>query len=120
LGPRFYGPFEIEERVDKVAYKLKLPSGSAIHPVLHVSQLKKHIARGQTISPTIHILGTDGQLHIFPEYILARRAIKKPNEAIPQLLVKWSNLSESDASWEDYASLKDVYPNALLEDKNVF
>jgi Chromo (CHRromatin Organisation MOdifier) domain len=63
---------------------------------------------------------SDGQLHIFPEYILAHRSIKRHNEVVSQLLVKWSNLSESDALWEDYASLKDLYPNAFLEKKNVF
>jgi hypothetical protein len=93
LGPRFYEPFEIEDCIGEVAYKLRLPSGSTIHPVLHVSQLKKHIARGQTISPTLSILGTDDQLRIFPEYILTHRAIKRHNEAVLQLLVKWSNLS---------------------------
>jgi Chromo (CHRromatin Organisation MOdifier) domain len=72
------------------------------------------------MSPTLPIISLDGQLKLFPEYILARRAIKRNNEAIPQLLVKWTNLSEEDASWEDYTTLKASYPDALLEDKQVF
>jgi hypothetical protein len=40
LNPCFYGPFEIEERVGTTVYLLRLPAGSAIHPILHVSQLK--------------------------------------------------------------------------------
>jgi Chromo (CHRromatin Organisation MOdifier) domain len=120
LGPHFYGPFEIEDHVGQVTYRLRLPSGSAIHPVIHISQLKRHISRGQNVSPTLPISGSDGQLHIFPKNILDRRAIKPNNEVVPQLLVKWSNLSEDDSSWEDYSFLREHYPDAMLEDKQVF
>jgi hypothetical protein len=42
LAPHYIGPYEIIEACGPVAYKLKLPPRmSAIHNVLHVSQLKK-------------------------------------------------------------------------------
>lgn len=41
LSPRFYGPYEITERVGKVAYKLQFPQTAQIHLIFHVSQLKR-------------------------------------------------------------------------------
>ena len=45
LSPLYVGPYEILQRVGKVAYELKLPSEfSSVYPVFHISMLKKYIS----------------------------------------------------------------------------
>ncbi|KAJ1702741.1 hypothetical protein LUZ63_002520 [Rhynchospora breviuscula] len=120
LGMKYYGPFEIIEKIGKLAYKLNLPPGSQIHPVFHVSQLKKRVGDGHIVNPKLPIMGPAGKFREEPEKILDRRIVKRNNAAQVQVLIKWSNQSEEDASWIDYDVLKEKYPHFALEDKDNF
>jgi hypothetical protein len=44
LSPRYIGPYLITARVGSLAYRLQLPeSMTRVHPVFHVSMLRKYI-----------------------------------------------------------------------------
>ena len=47
LSPRFRGPFKIFKKVGQVAYKLQLLESSKVHPVFHVSRLRKYLFPGK-------------------------------------------------------------------------
>lgn len=70
LAPRFYGSFQVVSRVGKVAYKLQLPDSALIHPVFHVSLLKKKLGHNITANPTLPPVSDDGILQVEPVAVL--------------------------------------------------
>ncbi|WMV08991.1 hypothetical protein MTR67_002376 [Solanum verrucosum] len=52
LSPIYVGPYQILRRIGKVAYELELPNELAlVHPVFHVSLLKKYVGDLTSIVP---------------------------------------------------------------------
>ena len=117
LAHRFYGPFPIEKCIGKVAYQLQLPTGSLIHPVFHVSLLKKKIGDSSAHCPTLPPLTDDGALSIEPAEIIDTRWLKKRGKFFEECLVKWKHLSVEDATWENAVELQDRFPDLNFEDK---
>ncbi|KAJ4759850.1 polyprotein [Rhynchospora pubera] len=119
LSSKYFGPYEILEKIGLVAYKLNLPTTSQIHPVVHVSLLKKHIGRKYTPSSVLPELNAEGNLHIAPIKVLARRHIKRNNEGVPQIQIQWQGMTVDESTWEDYYKIKADYPQFLLEVENL-
>ncbi|PSR86095.1 Transposon Tf2-6 polyprotein [Actinidia chinensis var. chinensis] len=70
LASRFYGPYLIEKRVGKVAYRLQLPEGSRIHPIFHVSLLKKKMGEAYATSNDLPPITNEGEFIMEPEGIV--------------------------------------------------
>ncbi|WMV50448.1 hypothetical protein MTR67_043833 [Solanum verrucosum] len=53
LSPRHIGPYRISKRIGNVAYELELPQKLAVvHPIFHISMLKKCMRDLSLIIPT--------------------------------------------------------------------
>jgi hypothetical protein len=81
---KFYGPFRVIQKVGQVEYKLLLSAGCAIHPVFHISQLKKHIGDKVIPQPHLPLVDADGNIKMQPEKLLERCLIPRNNEPVVQ------------------------------------
>ena len=112
LSPRFIGPFEIIERIGKVAYRLALPPDLAsVYNVFHVSMLRKYLA-----DPS-HVLQHEPmQVHEDLSYeeqpvqILAREERRLRNRSILMVKILWKNHGHEEATWELEEEIRQKHP----------
>uniref|UniRef100_A0A0A9AFY1 Integrase catalytic domain-containing protein n=1 Tax=Arundo donax TaxID=35708 RepID=A0A0A9AFY1_ARUDO len=112
LAFRYYGPFNILAKVGAVAYKLQLPADSHIHPVVHVSQLKKAVGPDAIVSselpPSVSVL-QDIQT---PACILDHKLIKRGKSTVARVLIQWKELLVDMATWEDLDEMRWRFPHS--------
>lgn len=111
------GAYQVLQRIGQVGYKLELPPRSKIHPVFHVSQLKKKLGQQVSSQTTLPHVTEEGIIQAIPEAILVRRLVKGRNKAEAEILVQWLGASEEDATWENYKHFQARFPDVNLEDK---
>ena len=100
MGPRRIGPFKMLRQINEVAYKVELPPKSRVHPVFHVSQLRKFL--GEAPAPLDPVLSANpGEAEFEVEAILDTRLSCKKR----QFLIKWKGYPIKDASWEPELNL---------------
>ena len=111
LSPKYYGLFPIEAKIGKVAYRLKLPPGSQIHPIFHVSILKKSVG-AQPMSSVLPAPPKEISSRIEPEAVIDRRVIYRPGAPPIQVLVKWRGNTSKDNTWEYLLEFLKQFPQA--------
>lgn len=109
LAFRYYGPYPITAKIGSVAYRMALPAASKIHPVFHVSQLKKFVAPHQQV---LSKLPVPNSLLLVPMQILQCRVRQEGKRTIAQGLIQWNDGAPDAATWEDLESLKQKFPRA--------
>ena len=96
-------------KVNEAAYKLELPSGSQVHPVFHVSQLRHCLHQGTNSSTVLPQLI---DIPAVPVAVLQHRWRKKNGSMIEQVLIHWSNQAVLGDTWEDKLALQARFPGA--------
>lgn len=119
LSSRYFDPFEILQKVGPVAYMLKLPLCSRIHPVFHVSQLKQKIGSKYLTADSLPQVDTTGMFIVIPIAVLGTRITLRDNQHVSQVLIQWSGLSPEDTSWQDCSHIRSQFPKFILEDKDL-
>jgi hypothetical protein len=73
LAPKFYGSYTILKCVGHVAYQLAFPIHSKIHPIFHVSCLKKVIGTKCQTQTNLPKLDEEGSIWLQPQAVLDQR-----------------------------------------------
>lgn len=112
LSAKYFGPYEVLEKIGHVAYKLDLPKTSRVHPVFHVSQLKRAIGQAKAHRQLPQVT-EQGTFDLSPLRKLDTRSVVKDHKVIYQVLVQWKGCSVDEATWEDEDLLKLNFPEFL-------
>jgi len=86
---RYFGSFQIVACIGPVAYKLQLPPTTQIHPVFHVSALKKCEGHPQPACVPEPLLLNDKGHPLQPQTVLGNRMIKKYDKWQEEVLIQW-------------------------------
>ncbi|KAJ1589116.1 hypothetical protein NDA15_002508 [Ustilago hordei] len=103
LDTRFAGPYPVQERVGRRAYRITLPANLRVHDVFHVSMLepaKTSSLPHRTDQPIIPSL-PDEDLDFEVEALIDKRSFNGTTE----YKVLWRGYSEEAASWEPVSNL---------------
>ena len=98
LDFKYEGPFKIEKQVSPVNYELRLPEGSRLHPVFHVSLLEP-ATNDTPIQDTIEVQAEE------EEYEVEKILDSEWKERQIKYLVKWKNYPNAENSWEPIENL---------------
>lgn len=110
LRSKYYGPFKILARVGEVSYRLQLPDTTNIHPVFHISHLKKHVGQNAVPLPHVPLVTEEGKIKTSPFAVLDERIIQRQKSPVKQLLIHWESLGPEDATWEDLSFITAHFP----------
>ena len=77
LSQRYYGPFKVLKRVGEVAYKLELPESSLLHPMFHVTVLKKMMGEPKYVVEELPSFDEEGTILLKPGAVIHYQKHKK-------------------------------------------
>ncbi|GAU51702.1 hypothetical protein TSUD_415130 [Trifolium subterraneum] len=113
LTSKFIGPYQISERIGKVAYRIALPiTLPNLHDVFHVSQLRKYVSDPSHVIESDDIQVKDNlTIETIPLRIEGREVKKLRNKEIASVKVIWGGPAGENATWELESKMKSSYPD---------
>ena len=107
-------------RVGKTAYEIELPTEcSVIHPIFHVSMLKKHIGDSVVVDSSESFDVQDSLSYDeVPVEILEYQVRRLRNKEVPLVKVLWRNQSVEDATWEAKVDIQTRYLHLFSASSN--
>ena len=96
-----------------MSYELELPQElAAVHPVFHISMLKKCLGDPSFIVPTEDVRIKDNlSYEEVPIEILDRQVCKLRTKEVASVKVLLRNQFVEEATWEAEEDMKKIYPN---------
>ena len=83
LSPRYYGPFEVLERIGPIAYIISFPTNTRSQYVFHVSLLKKYLHDpNHVINWYVIQVEPKGEFQTEPLHILDKKVIVLRNRSV--------------------------------------
>ena len=101
LSPEYYGPCKVLQNIGTMAYKLELPASSRVHPIFHVSCLKKVIGDKLLVQTILLEIDEEGKIILESQVVTETITWQLRNPSILEYLIKWKNLPTKDSTWED-------------------
>jgi hypothetical protein len=83
---QIYGIYIILKHVGQLAYQLAFPIHSKLHPIFHVSCLKKVIGAKLQIQTNLSELAEEGSIWLQPEVVLDQRGLHLCQRTIKEVL----------------------------------
>lgn len=98
---------------------MNLPEEAQIHPIVHVSQLKRRLGTGEVAMERLPAVTEEGKIVFRPARALEYRKIKRSGRFRWEVLIEWESLATTEATWEEVDMIRQRFPNFVLEDKDV-
>jgi len=98
LSPKYYGPYKVLQKIGTMEYKLELPASSRVHPIFHVSCLRKVIGEKIPVQTILLELDKEGKIILELEVVTKTRNRQLWNQSILEYLIKWKNLPAEDST----------------------
>ena len=118
IRSRYVSPYKILKSIGKVAYELELLAKlEAMHPVFHISLLKKSVGDPDSIA-TLESVDVKDSLSYedVPVEILDRQVGRLRKKQVASVKVLWRSPSVDGDTWEAEANMKAKYPYLFPSD----